>query len=376
MTARRRAGRWAAVAAAAMLVGPAPAGAWDGERAPNDPLYDIAEEQPATHSFDEEQWFMYSFIPRSTPFARDPEGAAGMSIDRAWQRYGAGRPDVRIAYLEGGVNWRTENARRELAPRAYLNAGELPRPRGRVEPRRERGRPVQRRRLRGRPAASARRCTGRSPPRTLIVAFSDGVDDDGNGYVDDISGWNFSRGNNDPQTEDSAYTHANNQMMRAAGEGDNGFARRRHLPALHGHPGQGRRRGAGPHRPAGAGDLLRRRLRRVGGRRRRRRARLLAPDGAGAPVRVGQGRRRRRGLERLQLGRSPGGHVLAARVAGQRRRRRHHRASPRAATDWASRAASGTARTTRASARTASSRCPTGAGRRRSRRRPRAGSRR
>jgi hypothetical protein len=50
------------------------------------------------------------------------------------------------------------------------------------------------------------------------------VDDDGNGYVDDISGWNFSRGNNDPQTEDSAYSHANSQMMRAVAEGDNGYA--------------------------------------------------------------------------------------------------------------------------------------------------------
>jgi hypothetical protein len=61
-------------------------------------------------------------------------------------------------------------------------------------------------------------------PEDLIVAFSDGRDDDRNGYVDDISGWNFSRRNNDPQTEDSAYTHANNQMRRAVAEGDNAYA--------------------------------------------------------------------------------------------------------------------------------------------------------
>ena len=73
---------------------------------------------------------MYSFIPRTAPLATDPEGAAGMSIDRAWRRYGTGRPDVRIAYVEGGVNWRQQVGRRELAPRAYLNAGELPRPAG------------------------------------------------------------------------------------------------------------------------------------------------------------------------------------------------------------------------------------------------------
>ena len=92
VTARRRAGRWAAVAAAAMLVGPAPAAAWDGERAPNDPLYDIAEEQPATHSFDEEQWFMYSFIPRSTPFARIRRARRGC---RSTGRGGATAPGAR-----------------------------------------------------------------------------------------------------------------------------------------------------------------------------------------------------------------------------------------------------------------------------------------
>ncbi len=213
---------WIAVTLLVLVLSASASAAWDGERAPDDPLYDIAEEQPATHSFGEEQWFMYSFIPRSTPFARDPEGAAGMSIDRAWQRYGAGRPDVRIAYLEGGVNWRTENARRELAPRAYLNAGELPRPQGASSHDANGDGQVNIADYAGDPRLGPP-LNGALTPEDLIVAFSNGVDDDGNGYADDISGWNFSRGNNDPQTEDSAYTHANNQMMRAAGEGDNGF---------------------------------------------------------------------------------------------------------------------------------------------------------
>jgi hypothetical protein len=205
------------------LVWPAAAGAapWNGERPPNDPLYDIAEEEPG-HSFTEEQWFLYSFIPRSTPFATDPEGAAGMSIDRAWRRYGIGRPDVRIAYIEGGVNWRKQNARRELAPRTYLNTGELPRPHGSLDHDANDDGQVNVADYAGDPRLPVP-LNVTLTPEDLIVAFSDGLDDDGNGYRDDISGWNFSRGNNDPQTEDSAYGHANNQMMRAVAEGDNGF---------------------------------------------------------------------------------------------------------------------------------------------------------
>ncbi len=224
MTARRRAGRWAAVAAAAMLVGPAPAGAWDGERPPDDPLYDVAEEQPADHTFHEEQWFMYSFIPRTAPLATDPEGAAGMSIDRAWRRYGTGRPDVRIAYVEGGVNWREPVGRRELAPRAYLNAGELPRPAGAARHDANGDGQVSVADYAGDPRIDRPYLHGDLTPEDLIVTFSDGRDDDGNGYADDISGWNFSRSNNDPQTEDSAYTHANTQMRRAVAEGDNALA--------------------------------------------------------------------------------------------------------------------------------------------------------
>src|SRR5438477_300216 len=58
----------------------------------------------------------------------------------------------------------------------------------------------------------------------LIVAFSDGVDDDGNGYVDDISGWNFHRDTNDPQTDNSAYGHANGESRQALAETDNALS--------------------------------------------------------------------------------------------------------------------------------------------------------
>src|SRR5204863_107087 len=55
----------------------------------------------------------------------------------------------------------------------------------------------------------------------LIRAFSDGHDDDGNGYLDDISGWNFHRDTNDPQTDNSVYGHANGESRQVIGETDN-----------------------------------------------------------------------------------------------------------------------------------------------------------
>src|SRR3954447_14419982 len=196
---------------AACLLPAGTATAWDGERAPNDPGY-------------AGQWFMSSTLPASAPFATDPEGAAGMSIDRAWQRFGTGRPDVRIAYIEGGVNWREAEARRELAPRAYLNTGELPRPAGAARYDANGDGQVNVADYAADPRVHRPYLNGDLTPEDLIVAFSDGRDDDGNGYVDDIAGWNFSRSNNDPETEDSAYHHANNQMRRAAAEGDNAFS--------------------------------------------------------------------------------------------------------------------------------------------------------
>jgi hypothetical protein len=202
----------------------ATASAWDGERPPDDPLYDVAERQPIGHTFHDEQWFMYSFIPRTAPLATDPEGAAGMSIDLAWRRYGTGRPDVRVAYIEGGVNWRDGPGRRELAPRSYLNTGELPLPAGTKVYDANGDGQVNVNDYAGDPRIHRPYLHGEITPEDAIAAFSNGRDEDGNGYVDDIAGWNFFRANNDPQTEDSAYTHANNQMRRAVAEGDNGFA--------------------------------------------------------------------------------------------------------------------------------------------------------
>src|SRR5438874_1725472 len=49
-------------------------------------------------------------------------------------------------------------------------------------------------------------------------------DNDGNGYPNDINGWNADRDNNDPQTEDMAYNHAPGLHSLLVGVPDNGYA--------------------------------------------------------------------------------------------------------------------------------------------------------
>jgi hypothetical protein len=101
-----------------------------------------------------------------------------------------------VAYVEAGVNWHDATARQELADRTYLNTGELPKPEkadgsactsydcngdGVVNVGDHAGDPRIKKPY----------INGGITPEDLIVAFSNGKDDDGNGYVDDISGWNF-----------------------------------------------------------------------------------------------------------------------------------------------------------------------------------------
>ena len=198
---------------------------------PNDPEYAPAERGDPQATWNEEQWYLYSCLPSDAPLASDPEGASGMSVDRVWNELATrGRDDVIVAYMEGGVNWRLADAP-ELRLRAYLNTGELPLP--------EDGKGITHGTydLNGdgvvnvddyaddprvpRPLLHPQ--AGGITAEDLIVAFSDGRDGDGNGYVDDISGWNFHRDTNDPQTDNSVYGHANGESRQVVAETDNGF---------------------------------------------------------------------------------------------------------------------------------------------------------
>lgn len=160
--------------------------------------------------------------------ARSPQrlcGQLGAAVDLAWG-VERGMPDTVIAVLDSGIDWRDPEAMADLAPTAYLHRGELPPPSGgdvydvngdgrfsvldyaddpRVED------------LNG---------NGVLDPEDLILDpdFSDGVDDDGNGYVDDISGWDFLHDDNDP-LDDVEYGHGTGEARdsAAAHDGEGAF---------------------------------------------------------------------------------------------------------------------------------------------------------
>ncbi|MCA9590277.1 MAG: VCBS repeat-containing protein, partial [Myxococcales bacterium] len=182
-------------------------------------------------------------------------GAAGMSIDRAWTET-IGSDEVRIAVIDSGVHW--ENA--DLVNKAWLNAGELG---GTKKPQDAQGQPCG-----GAGALAGYDCNGdgmftvadyRDDPRfagavpgekcfadgertklsdkdrikgdlnrncildpgDLILMFSDGVDDDANGYTDDISGWDFFKNDNDPY-DDTRYGHGTGEARDSTAEANNG----------------------------------------------------------------------------------------------------------------------------------------------------------
>ncbi len=81
---------------------------------PNDPDYAPAEASLAaclTNSVNDDQYGLFSFMPRCAPAATDPENSSGDFTDQAWKQYSAGRGDVVIAYVEGGINWHLDDAK-------------------------------------------------------------------------------------------------------------------------------------------------------------------------------------------------------------------------------------------------------------------------
>src|SRR5438477_5130285 len=219
MARTRRAACTLSVVAGLVLGSAAPAAAAFPQDPPNDPDYAA-------------QTYIFDHIPPDYTLATDPEGASGMSIDRAWRDYTTGRPDSVIAYVEGGINWHAGDAA-ELANRVFLNKGELPRPCAGSPCATVFGGPDSAYDLNGNgtfnvadyatdPRVADWNGNGVRDPEDLIVSFSNGVDNDGNGYKDDISGWDFYTNQNDPATIDTAYTHANSQMKQAAAQANNG----------------------------------------------------------------------------------------------------------------------------------------------------------
>ncbi|MGD0528476.1 MAG: FG-GAP-like repeat-containing protein [Polyangiaceae bacterium] len=216
---------------------------------PNDPAY-------------QSDWNYWSWLPKQsvgTPAYLGADtmlGASGMHIDVGWT-YTVGRPDVRIAIVDCGIKWDEQ----DLADKAWLNPGEL----AKHLPENADGSACG-----GTGALAGYDCNGdgvfsvsdyAKDPRVgalstdptdlcfpganyagtgmqamvgdknkncildagdLIALFSDGVDDDANGYTDDISGWDFYKNDNDPY-DDTRYGHGTGEGRMSSDEANNGI---------------------------------------------------------------------------------------------------------------------------------------------------------
>jgi hypothetical protein len=204
--------------------------------------------------------------------------AGGATIHTAMQ-VTLGRPDVRIAELDSGILWNSAGDMLKLRGKYWINAGELPVPKVDLSKTFDASTHVNCETARaatggdfnpdggmpgGTPGGSgpipydvleqgvfntldyacdARvanvvehfpRCsnppttkecrngpTGMLTPEDLIIAFSDGTDQDKNGYVDDIAGWNYVDNTNDPY-DDVHYEHGTGEENDSAAEANNG----------------------------------------------------------------------------------------------------------------------------------------------------------
>ena len=184
---------------------------------PNDPLYAPDVCPPATTCGGPTgQWNLFSFAPDIPPTPH----ASGISADLAWQ-VTLGRPDVVIAILDSGVDYDHEDLRHKI----WLNRGELPIPAGACAP----------------PPGDPHDCNGdgvfnvedyATDPsvtdtngsgdvdRGDLAVFADGADDDGNGYVDDLSGFDTDDDDGD-EFDHRFFGHGTGRAGIAAPETDN-----------------------------------------------------------------------------------------------------------------------------------------------------------
>ncbi len=197
---------------------------------PMEPTPDCDAEHPELCPSDLVDWDSFSWIPAGSVDTVRPEElelGSGISLDRAF-RLSAGLWEAPVAVLDSGIEWQSQRIARKI----YLNVGELPVPEdsngadfgdhdsddnGLVnivdysqDPRVDHGAGVG--------------GNGQLDASDLIAAFSDGVDDDGNGYVDDIAGWDFFEGDNNPYAlHTNGYAnHGTGVMEDVAEEGGDG----------------------------------------------------------------------------------------------------------------------------------------------------------
>ena len=225
--------------------------------------YKLPDSAPRPNDLRGKLEWMYSATPdpantlvNASPF--ELEGVRGghvvdktdLSKPTAWETT-TGRPDVTIAVLDSGIKWNDAGAMTDLRKKTRLNRGEVPVPQhdrsnaaaleagadcssytaaydangdgvfnvvdyacdSRVE-----------RDPAARAAAGDPRGVGPADmldPQDVLIAFTDGDDDDDNGFRDDIVGWDFLDDDNDP-FDDVQYGHGTGEARDSTAEGANG----------------------------------------------------------------------------------------------------------------------------------------------------------
>lgn len=183
-------------------------------------------------------WNLWGFTPPNYTKIRKEEipMGVGMHADRAWTKT-IGDRRVKIAVLDSGIRWDHD----DLVNKHHLNRGELPEPEkacrtadfkdsdpydtngdgifNMLDWAVENGNAVPKT-----PCDSRLKDVNKNgllDPQDLIKTFSDGVDGDGNGYFDDISGWDFFRDDNDAYDETN-FGHGTGEARDSGAEGNNG----------------------------------------------------------------------------------------------------------------------------------------------------------
>jgi Subtilase family/FG-GAP-like repeat len=165
---------------------------------PGGPLDDPRDALPDDENY-HDQYGFFSYIPEESMPTINPEeieAGAGMHIDRAWQ-ITIGRPDVVIGMTDTGILWDEP----DLIEKVALNAGELPFPEGFDTHDANNDDRVNVLDYADDPNVFDANENEVIDAGDLILIFSDDVDGDNNGYVDDIAGWDFLWNDNYPEDD-------------------------------------------------------------------------------------------------------------------------------------------------------------------------------
>ncbi len=164
-------------------------------------------------------WQLFSHLPPNhTGNISDDQRAmgSGMAVDKAWQLH-TGTPETLIAVLDSGIHWDAQ----DLIERHFLNRAELPLPADSMQYDKNGDGRFSVSDYAGDQRVSDLNRNGVIDAGDLIRAFSDGTDADGNGYVDDIAGWDFHENDNDP-SDRTKFGHGTGEAKDSAAAINNG----------------------------------------------------------------------------------------------------------------------------------------------------------